>query len=151
MAKPLFEDTMPIESQKPAFEDTSPLEAEEPSMAEKIETAARSALEGATFGVSEPAISGINAVVGNLISAGFNAEDVGEFVKQAASGEAIKQEYQRDIARRKALEAEMPDLRQLQKSGELLPHLLVQLVAVLQLLEKVLPQRLVELLRQLLR
>jgi hypothetical protein len=110
MAKPLFEDTMPIESQKPAFEDTSPLEAEEPSMAEKIETAARSALEGATFGVSEPAISGINAVVGNLISAGFNAEDVGEFVKQAASGEAIKQEYQRDIARRKALEAEMPGL-----------------------------------------
>lgn len=79
-------------------------------LAQKIETAGRSALEGITLGASEPVIGGINAFISNAIEAGFDAETIGEFAKKAVSGEAIKQEYQKDIARRKALEAALPEV-----------------------------------------
>lgn len=116
MAKPAFDPSKPYEpvTEKPAFDPSQAFEevkeAAGPSLAEKIETGARSALEGATFGISEPAISGINAVVGNLISAGFNAEDVGDFFKKAASSEALKQEFQKDVERRKWLEEKLPEV-----------------------------------------
>jgi predicted XRE-type DNA-binding protein len=115
MAKPAFDPTKPFEpAAKPAFDPSKPFEVvqepEGPGFAEKFETGARSALEGITLGASEPVISGINAFVGNLISAGFNAEDIGEFAKQAVSSEAIKQEYERDISRRRKLEAELPEV-----------------------------------------
>lgn len=115
MAKPAFDPSQPFEpvKAKPAFDPSKPFEAiEEPTvpMAEKIETAGRSALEGITLGASEPVVAGLNAVVSNLIDAGFDAETIGEFAKQAVSGEAIKQEYQKDIARRKGLEAKMPEI-----------------------------------------
>jgi|694.fasta_scaffold02291_23 hypothetical protein len=116
MAKPAFDPKMPFEEAKakPAFDPSKPFEvvAEEkgPSLAEKIETGGRSAVEGITGGLSEPVFSGINAVVGNLIDAGFDAESIGEFAKQAVSKEAIKQEYEKDIARRRRLEAEMPEV-----------------------------------------
>jgi hypothetical protein len=115
MAKPAFDPSQPFEpvKAKPAFDPSKPFEViEEPTvpMAEKIETAGRSALEGISLGASEPVIAGLNAVVSNLIDAGFDAETIGEFAKQAMSGEAIKQEYQKDIARRKGLEAKMPEI-----------------------------------------
>lgn len=116
MAKPAFNPKLPFEvvNEKPAFDLSKPFEildepkAAEPTGLEQFETAGRSALEGMTLGASEPVISGINAVVGNLIDAGFDAESIGDFAKQAVSSEAIKQQYQRDIARRKKLEAELP-------------------------------------------
>jgi hypothetical protein len=115
MAKPAFNPSQPFEpvKEKPAFDPSKPFEViEEPKvpLAEKVETAGRSALEGITLGASEPIVAGINAVVGNLIEAGFDAETIGDFAKQAFSTEAIKQEYSKDIARRKGLEAKMPEV-----------------------------------------
>lgn len=116
MAKPAFNPKLPFEvlDKKPAFDPSKPFEildqpqAAEPTGLEQFETAGRSALEGMSLGASEPVISGINAVVGNLIDAGFDAESIGEFAKKAVSGEAIKQQYEKDIARRKSLEAALP-------------------------------------------
>jgi hypothetical protein len=116
MAKPAFDPNKPFDEAKakPAFDPSKPFEvvAEPagPSFAEKIETGGRSAVEGITGGLSEPVFSGINAVVGNLIDAGFDAESIGEFAKQAVSKEAIKQEYEKDISRRRRLEAELPEV-----------------------------------------
>jgi hypothetical protein len=116
MAKPAFNPATPFTplADKPAFDPSKPFETAEaetgPNLAEKIETGARSAFEGATLGLSEPVVSGINAIVSNLIDAGFDAESIGEFTKQAVNAEAIKQEYAKDIARRKQLEAELPEI-----------------------------------------
>lgn len=114
MAKPSFKDTLPIEGEeapeqkkgnKPAFGDTLPISEDEQSeMAAKIptlerilstpelvETAARSALEGISFGASEPVVSsgvaGVEALLGK-----------GDF----------KDLYQQDVKRRRELEQAAP-------------------------------------------
>ena len=80
----------------------------EPIGAEKIETAARSALEGATFGVSEPVISGVNSVIGNLIDSGFEAEGLKDFFSKSIDSVRLKKEFEQDVARRRGLEAQLP-------------------------------------------
>lgn len=113
MAKPAFDPSKPFEvPSKPAFDPSKPFEAvsDGPGLLEKVETGARSGIEGFTGGISEPFIGKINAVIGNLIRAGFDAESIGQFAKEAVSGAAIEQEYQKDIARRRALEAELPEV-----------------------------------------
>lgn len=88
MAKPAFDPKKPfevVEEKKPPFDPSKSFQvldepvAPGPIGAEKLETAARSALEGATFGVSEPILSGVNATIGNLIDAGFDAESLKDF------------------------------------------------------------------------
>jgi len=115
--KPAFDPSKPFEavgSQKPPFDPSKPFEvAAEPSgpgIPEMIETAGRSALEGITLGLSEPAISGANAVLGNLINAGFDATDINDFIARATSGPGIEQEYTKEVARRKELEAKLPEI-----------------------------------------
>jgi len=114
MAKPAFDPSKPFEAVKPPFDPSKPFsiveEAPGPAIEEKVETGIRSAIEGATGGLSEPVIGGINAFVGNLIEAGFDAESIGEFAKKAVSAEALKQQYSKDIARRRKLEAELPEI-----------------------------------------
>lgn len=101
MAKPKFEETLPVESseEKPKFSET---EAYTPSaqteslpLLERIltpietaETVARSALEGLTLGVSEPVISGGVATLESI----FGGEKFGEA-------------FSKDVARRRELEA----------------------------------------------
>lgn len=80
----------------------------EPIGAEKIETAARSALEGATFGVSEPVISGVNSVIGNLIDSGFEAEGLKDFFSKSIDSVRLKKEFEQDVARRRGLESQLP-------------------------------------------
>lgn len=98
-------------------EELSRLEAEEaqeqavmtaPPVSEQIETGVRSALESATLGVSEPAISGVNAVIGNLIESGFEAEGLKDFLSKSVDTARIQKEYERDIARRRGLEQALP-------------------------------------------
>lgn len=79
-----------------------------PSGLEQIETGARSALESATLGVSEPAISGVNAVIGNLIESGFDAEGLKDFFSKSVDTARIQKEYEKDIARRRSLEQALP-------------------------------------------
>jgi hypothetical protein len=118
MAKPAFDPNKPFQViSKPPFDPSKPFTVldseppvEGPGLGEKIETGARSGLEGLTLGASEPIISGINAVVGNLIDAGFDADTIGEFAKKAASSSAIEQQYQKDVERRRKLEAELPQV-----------------------------------------
>ena len=82
----------------------------EPIGAEKIETAARSALEGAFFGVSEPAISRVNSVIGNLIDSGFEAEGLKDFFSKSIDSVRLEKEYKRDVARRRGLESQLPEI-----------------------------------------
>lgn len=79
-----------------------------PGVAEKVETAGRSVLEGITAGASEPAISGVNAVLGNLIESGFDADSLKDFFSKSIDSSRISSEYQKDVARRKGLEKELP-------------------------------------------
>lgn len=89
-------------------------EAQEQAMAksvpaaEQIETGVRSALESATLGASEPAISGVNAVIGNLIDSGFDAEGLKDFLSKSIDTARIEKEYQKDILRRRELEVKAP-------------------------------------------
>ena len=81
-----------------------------PSGLEKIETAARSAFEGVTAGISEPAISGVNAVLGNLIESGFDSENLKDFFSKSIDAARIEKEYSKDIERRKGLEKALPGI-----------------------------------------
>lgn len=73
----------------------------DPGLLSKIETGARSALEGATLGISEPAISGINALLSQAQDAYFDPNESFDL-------EGIKEEYGKDVERRRALEAALP-------------------------------------------
>jgi len=90
--------------------ENMPQAAPEPPLSEQIETAGRSVLEGMTFGVSEPAISGVNAVIGNLISSGFDAEGLKDFFNKSVDSARIQQEFKRDVERRRRLEKELPGI-----------------------------------------
>jgi hypothetical protein len=82
-------------------------EPEFPAM-EQVETAGRSMLEGMTLGASEPVISGINAVIGNLIESGFDAESLKDFFVKSVDANQIGKQYESDVARRKAMKEAMP-------------------------------------------
>lgn len=71
-------------------------------------TAARSGVSSATLGLSEPVVSGLNAAVGSLVSAGFDAENALDFIKKAADPERLKKEYQSDVEYRKKMQEEHP-------------------------------------------
>ena len=81
-----------------------------PGAAEQLETGSRSYLEGMTLGLSEPIISGANAVIGNMIDAGFDSNSIKEFISKAVDTEAIKKGYQADVSRRKTLEGQLPGI-----------------------------------------
>lgn len=82
----------------------------EPSALEKIETAGRSFVEGASAGISEPIASGVNAVLGNLIDSGFDAESLKDFFSKSIDATRIEKEFQRDVERRKGLEKALPGM-----------------------------------------
>lgn len=71
--------------------------------ADKFETGARSFVSGMTLGATEPVISGANAVIGNLIDSGFDAENIKDFLSKAVDSERVKKEYNKDIERRRGL------------------------------------------------
>jgi len=111
MAKPVFDPSKPFESVKPAFDPSQPFKvvAEQgPSEFEQIETAGRSLLEGVSAGVSEPIVSGVNAVLGNLIDSGFDADSLKDFFSKSIDATRIEKEFQRDVERRKGLETALP-------------------------------------------
>lgn len=119
MAKPGFDPNKAfevVEEKKPPFDPSKSFQvldepvAPGPIGAEKLETAARSALEGATFGVSEPILSGVNATIGNLIDAGFDAESLKDFFSKSIDTTRLQKEYAADVARRKGLEAALPQV-----------------------------------------
>lgn len=81
------------------------------SLPEKIETGARSYLEGLTpFGISEPLISNINAGISRLIEEGSSSKDIAEAVANVMSAEAFSAEKEKDIARRRELKAKLPEI-----------------------------------------
>jgi hypothetical protein len=85
-------------------------DAEAP-LPEKIETGARSFLEGLSpFGISEPFISGINAGVSRLLDEGMSSKDIAQAVSDVMSVELVKAEYDKDVARRRELKQKLPEL-----------------------------------------
>lgn len=66
-------------------------------------TGSRSVFDSMFLGAADPAISSVNAVVGNLISSGFDAEDAVDFVKKSVDFERLKKEYKEDVELRKKL------------------------------------------------
>ena len=114
MKKPAFDPTQPTEPVKPAFDPSQPFESVSedasagPGVAEKIETAGRSVIEGVFAGASEPAISKINAVLGNLISSGYDADSLKDFFSKSVDAARIEKEYESDVERRRGLEKALP-------------------------------------------
>lgn len=85
--------------------------AENPPEADAATTAAnvgRSALEGLTFGASEPVISGINAVTAQLWQAAQEAKDPVEFASKLADLDRLSKNYDVDVEARRKFEAENP-------------------------------------------
>jgi len=83
--------------------EQAPVEQDQgPGALEKAETAARGLFSGATAGVSEPAISGLNAIIQSSLDA-IRERDIGELAP-----EKVKEEYSADVARRKGLQTELP-------------------------------------------
>jgi hypothetical protein len=72
---------------------------------EKATTGARSYLEGHTLGLSEPVIGSANALIGNLIQSGMDAEDPIDFAKKAVSPSRIAKEYHSDVDERRRMKA----------------------------------------------
>lgn len=85
-----------------------PIVPEELGIPAQIETGARSLLEGATIGISEPILSGINAVLQAAQAKAFEAPELGE--AQIPFTDLVSEEYQRDVERRRALESQLPGL-----------------------------------------
>lgn len=95
--------------------------ADQPSTTEIIETAVRSAAEGATAGISEPAISAARAAEPGRVAGGILGRTTGlPFTREAAlspaeAGQVMATERAReqarfaeDVARRRALQAKLP-------------------------------------------
>lgn len=76
-------------------------------LSEKIETGVRSGLEGLTLGLTEPVISGSNALIGQTIAA---AMDPNQTILDTLSGEQLSKAYQADVERRRKLKAAQPGL-----------------------------------------
>lgn len=115
MKKPAFDPTQPAEPVKPAFDPSQPFESvsgkptEDSNDLLKAETFARSVAEGWTpFGVSEPAISSVTAVLGNLLASGADAEDLKDFFSKSIDVARIQKKYQSDVERRRELEKQFP-------------------------------------------
>jgi hypothetical protein len=73
-----------------------------------VETGARGLAEGMTLGLSEPVISSANAVIGNLIDAGFDSEGIKDFLSKAVDRNEISNHYDQDVDRRRGLKKEYP-------------------------------------------
>jgi hypothetical protein len=80
----------------------------EPGTLERLETAGRSAWEGATLGLSEPVFGAINAGINTLRAAGADSGTIEQFIQKSLDFEKFRQEYQKDIERRKRLESALP-------------------------------------------
>lgn len=76
-----------------------------PGLPEQVETGLRSAASSATLGLSEPAVSAANALVGQGIEAAF--AEPGNRLAQFSPG-SLKAAYHADAARRQGLESELP-------------------------------------------
>lgn len=83
--------------QKWAQQNPMPASNAPSELPQQIETGARGFLEGATLGLSEPVLSGINAAIGTAMDAVID-KDAGQL-----SIENLKEEYSRDVARRRKL------------------------------------------------
>ena len=80
------------------------------SFGQKSAQALRSGMEGLTFGLSEPVVSGLMAAEQNIKKAAQESKGLSEFVKKAINPERIKSEYEADVQRRRSFEAENPIL-----------------------------------------
>lgn len=80
-----------------------PLSKEQMQAPLSIETFARGGLEAPSLGLSEPAISGANAVIGNMIDAGFDTDTIKDYLAKSTDIESIKKVYGEDVERRKKL------------------------------------------------
>ncbi len=81
---------------------------ENPDTSGAIETSARGYVEGMTLGASEPVISGANAIIGNLINAGYDADGIKDFLSKAVDSELIGKSYDNDVERRRELKKAHP-------------------------------------------
>jgi len=75
---------------------------------EEIEAGLRGGLKTATLGLSKPVIAGANAIIGNLIESGFEADDIKDFLGKAVDRQRLKKGYDEDIARDDRLQEESP-------------------------------------------
>jgi len=82
----------------------------EASVGEKVVGAARSAVEGATFGVSEPVFSGLMAAEQHIKKAALESGSPQEFYDRVTNLDSLKAEYQADVDRRRQFESQNPGL-----------------------------------------
>ena len=106
-----------------AQKNRAQLEAAPPmDLGSQAAQALRSGVEGLTFGLSEPVMSGIMAAQQNLKHSAQQAEGVGDFASKAVDLDRLKAEYEADVARRRRFEAEHPTLAMTSEmTGALVP------------------------------
>lgn len=80
------------------------------STAEIAGRAGRNLAEGATFGISEPVMSGAGAAIDNVMGAVKNAKDPGEFFDQATDLDKYMANYDADVNRQREFEDTYPYL-----------------------------------------
>lgn len=99
------EEKIALAQQKWASMNPTPEASSEVPAANQAETGIRSALSSATLGLTEPLISGANALVGQGIEAAYapEGERLGAF-----SPDKLSQAYQADVARRESLQQQAP-------------------------------------------
>lgn len=81
---------------------------EESSAAEQVAGGARSALEGATLGASEPVMSGIMAAEQHIKTAAQEAKSPQEFYDLVTNMDRLKGQYAADVERRRQFKQENP-------------------------------------------
>ncbi len=75
---------------------------------EDVAQMGRSALEGVTLGISEPVVSGINAVTGSIYSAAQEAKDPLEFLDKVSEIDRLSSQYDADVEHRRKYEHDNP-------------------------------------------
>lgn len=104
-AKKKHEREQLVAAAKAKFASDNPPEAD---LATQAANVGRSALEGVTFGASEPVISGINAATTQLWQAAQESKDPAEFLSKLTDLERLGANYEADVQARRKFEAENP-------------------------------------------
>lgn len=96
-AKKKFDREQLVNAAKQKFTEENAAPTETP-LSDKIETGARSAISGATLGLSEPVFSGINAAIDVGLDKAFDLED-----ENKSLTDRFKEAYSKDVERRRGL------------------------------------------------
>lgn len=124
-AKKKFQREQLIAEAKAKYAAENEQPADDLSIGQKAANALRSGAEGLTLGLSEPVFSGIMAGEQHLKQSIQDAGSPGEFVENISNVEALKKQYEADVARRRQFKEQNPRTQMYSEvTGAALPALI---------------------------